>query len=130
MPAEETSDVLHGYAEAWKAGDLAGILDGYADDVVFHYFGTHEHAGRHVGKDVAVAAMAAVSAKATRTLLEIEDVLVGGGDRGAIVARERLERDGETVEVVRALHYRVAGGRIAECWLYDQDQRLIDRLLA
>jgi ketosteroid isomerase-like protein len=129
MPPQETSEVLHRYAEAWKAGDLVRILDAYADDVVFHYFGTHAHAGRHVGKDAAVAAMAAVSSKATRTLLEIEDVLVGDGDRGAILATERLERDGDAVEVHRALHYRVAGGRIVECWLYDQDQQLIDRML-
>ena len=130
MPREETSGVLHGYAEAWKAGDIVRILDAYADDVVFHYFGTHENAGSHVGKDAAVAAMGAVSAKARRTLLEIEDVLVGDTDRGAILAVERLERDGDAVEIRRALHYRVAGGRIVECWLYDQDQRLIDRLLA
>lgn len=130
MPADETSEVLRAYAEAWQAGDLVRILDAYADDVVFHYFGTHPHAGRHVGKEAAVGAMAAVSAKATRTLLAVEDVLVGRDDLGAIVVRERLARDGEVAEVVRALHYRVAGGRITECWLYDQDQRLIDRMLA
>jgi hypothetical protein len=26
------------------------------------------------------------------------------------------------------MRYRVAGGKIAECWVYDEDQALIDRL--
>lgn len=128
--SDQTADVLRRYAQAWSAGDLTAILDAYADDVVFHYFGTHDHAGTHVGKHAAVTAMAAVSAKAARTLLAITDVLVGSDDLGAILAVERLERDGEAVEIQRVLHYRVADGRIAECWLYDQDQRLVDRLLA
>lgn len=128
--SDQTADVLHRYAQAWSAGDLTAILDAYADDVVFHYFGTHDHAGTHVGRHAAVTAMAAVSAKAARTLIAITDVLVGSDDLGAILAVERLERDGAAVEIHRAFHYRVAEGRIAECWVYDQDQRLVDRFLA
>ncbi len=48
------------YAEAWLAGDLAAIIDMYADDFV--------------------------------------------------------------------LHYRTGGGKLTECWVYDEDQRAIDAL--
>ena len=121
-----TRATLNDYAAAWRAGDLTRMFDAYDDDVVFHYSGETDLAGDHVGKDAAVQAMIAASTRATRTLVDIVDVLVG--ERlGAIVAIERFERDGESADVQRVLLYRVDGGRIVECWLYDSDQRQIDR---
>ncbi len=118
--------VLHRYAERWKAGDLEALFAFYADDVIFHYFGSSDLSGDHVGKDAALTALVTASGRAPRELVGIIDVL-DGDQRGAIVARERLTRDGESAVVDRVLLYRLADDRIAECWLYDQDQALIDR---
>jgi hypothetical protein len=126
MASDETAAVLRAYAEAWQRSDPT-LFDFYADDCTFHYFGTTDLAGTHVGKEACVTAMIAVSTRAPRTLLEIVDVLVGDS-LGAIVVRERLERDGESHEVERVARYRVADGRIAECWILDEDQALIDHL--
>lgn len=124
-----TRTTLQRYAQAWQEGDVVALLDAYADDVVFHYFGASDLAGDHVGKDAAVGAMLQASTRSTRTLVEVVDLLVG--DRlGAIVAIERFERDGTTAEVQRVLLYRVESDRFAECWLYDTDQPLIDRFWA
>jgi hypothetical protein len=65
--------------------------------------------------------------RAPGVLLEIVDVL-GGESLGALVVRERLERDGEAHEVRRVLVFRVEADHLAECWLLDEDQALIDRL--
>ena len=99
-----------------------------ADDVVFHYFGSSDLAGTHVG-DAALAAMAQASVRSTRTLVEVVDVL-DGPVLGALVVRERFERDGRSEEVQRVLLYRVVDDQIAECWLYDEDQPLIDEFWA
>jgi hypothetical protein len=120
--AEETLATLRRYADSWLAGDLGA----YADDVVFHYFGTTDVAGDHVGKEAAVERMVVASTRAPRELVEVVDVLAG--DRlGAIVAVERLARDGEDATVRRVLVYRVELGKIAECWVLDEDQAQIDR---
>ena len=119
-----THAVLRRYADAWLAGDIDALFAAYADDAVFHYFGETDLAGDHVGKDACLAAMITVSSRAPRDQLEVVDVLAGDV-LGAIVVRERLAG---THVVERAFLYRVEGDRIAECWLYDQDQRLIDRL--
>ena len=121
--------VLERYVEAWRTGNLEALLDAYADDVVFHYFGTTDLAGDHVGKDAAIAAMGAVSARAARELLEVVDVLVGDR-RAALVVRERLTRAGESVELRRVFVYRIEDEKLAEFWLYDEDQALVDRLWA
>jgi uncharacterized protein len=119
-----TRSTLELYAKAWETGDLGTIFDTYADDVVFHYFGNSDLAGTHVG-DAALAAMAQASVRSSRTLLEVVDVLDGPA-LGALVVRERFERDGRSADVQRVLLYRVVDDKIAECWLYDEDQALID----
>ena len=54
---------------------------------------------------------------------------MAGPHRGAVIARERLGRDGAAVEVERVLVYAVTDDLLRECWVYDGDQALIDRLV-
>jgi uncharacterized protein len=79
-----------------------------------------------VGKNAALTTLAIATTRTNRRLLEIEDVLEGGV-LSAIVAREEVGADERKV-VRRVLLYRTRGGKLTECWLYDEDQRGIDRL--
>jgi hypothetical protein len=121
--------VVKRYADAWAANDLAAIVGSYHDDVVFHYFGRGPLAGVHRGKSACLAVLKQVREKTNRRLVSIKDVLVG--ERfGLVVAVERFERNGSAVEIERLLKYTVRDGKLAECWVYDEDQRLVDELLA
>ena len=127
MSVEASRQVAERYCEAWGRGDLAAVLALYDEGFVLHYFGASAHAGDHVGKEAALQALAAVSAEARRELLGIDEILAS--DHGAvIVARERLGRAGESHEIRRLFRYRIARDRFTECWLYDEDQALVDRL--
>jgi uncharacterized protein len=125
-PTTRARLVAERYRDAWTSGDLTGILDCYADDFTLHYFGSNPFSGDHVGKDVAITTLLTVGAKAPRQLVAVDEVLAGP-DAAVIVARERITVDGETHEIRRVLRYRIAGDRFAECWLYEEDQALIDR---
>jgi uncharacterized protein len=57
-----------------------------------------------------------------------DDVLVGERT-GLIIAAERFERNGKSVEIERMFRYSVRDGKLAECWVYDEDQQLIDEYL-
>ena len=57
------------------------------------------------------------------------DSVMADAHRAVIIARESLTAGGETREVERVLIYRVEGEQLAECWVYDEDQRFIDRAL-
>ncbi len=118
-------DTVRRYAEAWQANDIDAVLASYHDDFVLHYFGESALAGDHIGRDAAIAVLMEATSRSQRQLDAIEDVL--GGDRfAAIVAREGV---GDPVTLVRRLFvYTVRDGKLAECWLYDENQRLIDRL--
>ena len=127
---DETGDertVIERYCTAWTNGDLATLVDCYAEDFVLHYFGTSRFAGDHVGRDAALGVLAEVSTIAPRELIAIDEVLTGPG-AAAIVVREQLSRNGEIAQLRRVLRYRIEADQLAECWLYDEDQALVDRL--
>ena len=122
---EQNESTLRAYCEAWEAGDVGAIFGLYHDDFTLHYFGRSPMAGDHVGKAAAVAALGKVQQLTNRKLLSIHDVL-SSADHGVVLARERFEQGGKTLEVNRILLYHVCDGKLAECWLFDDDQRAVD----
>jgi ketosteroid isomerase-like protein len=125
MSQADNAAALRAYADAWQRGDAAAILALYSDDFTLHYFGRSPLAGDHVGKAAALATLAKVQQLTNRRLIEVHDVLAGD-DHGAVLARERFERDGRTLDVRRVFVYHVRDGQLSECWLYDDDQRAVD----
>lgn len=121
--------VVRRYADAWAANDLPAIIDCYHDEAVFHYFGRSPLAGTHRGKAACLAVLKQVGEKTNRRLVSIRDVLAGE-HFGSIVAIEQFERNGSSVKIERVLRYRVRDGKLAECWVYDEDQRLVDEYWA
>ena len=99
------------------------------DDLVLHYGGAHSLTGDHVGKDAALTALLTVQARTERVPVEVIDVMASD-DHATVWVRERWIVDGEEHELARVLVYRVADGKLAECWLYDSDSALVDRALA
>jgi hypothetical protein len=124
----EVRAAIERYAAAWLRGDLAAIVDCYHDDFTLHYFGSNALSGRHEGKPAALATLADFSRRTNRTLRAVVATMAGP-ERGSVVAREALGLGDGAVEVERVLVYAVRDGRLGECWVYDQDQALIDRLV-
>ena len=101
----------------------------YHDDFTLHYFGRNPLAGDHRGKMAALAILAEVTRRTNRKLLGIVDIMAGP-ERGALLVRERFERDGKAGGI-RAAAGLCRARRIAwECWVWDQDQAAIDAYLA
>jgi ketosteroid isomerase-like protein len=123
--ADHAGVVLRRYADAWRRGDLAELIDCYAAEFTLHYGGRSSVAGVHRGRDAALAAMAEVSALAPRTLLSVDAVLSGERE-GTLVVTEVLERDGERAEVQRSLQYRVHAGLLTDCHLFEHDRSVVD----
>ena len=117
------------YAVAWVAGDFPAMLATYADDFILHWFGENPLAGVKHGKAAAVEALMAFTRLTNRRLIAVDSVMADA-HRAVIIARESLTCAGETREVERVLVYRVEGDQLAECWVYDADQRFIDRALS
>lgn len=122
---EETERVLREYACAWLASDLEKVLASYHDDIELHYMGESPLAGTHKGRDAAFSALGQASVRTSRKLIAVDDVLVGD-TLGALIAIEELGDPPRRVR--RVLLYRVQDEKLRECWLFDEDQRFVDRL--
>ena len=120
----EIRSVIERYAAAWRDGDLPTVLDCYHDDLVLHWFGANALSGDHAGKGAVVVALGEFTRRTQRQRPTIVATMAGA-ERGAIVARETL---GDT-QVERVLVFTVRDGKLAECWVYDQDPAVIDRLV-
>ncbi len=129
LAPESTRRAISNYATAWLAGDRPAMLASYHDDFTLHYFGRNPLAGVHRGKPAALAILAEVTRRTHRRLLGIVDIMAGP-ERGALLVRESFQRDGNTAEVERLLVYSVRDELLRECWVYDQDQALVDSFLA
>ncbi|MBR1189981.1 nuclear transport factor 2 family protein [Bradyrhizobium sp. AUGA SZCCT0160] len=126
---QRTRQAVTRYASAWLAGDRAALAACYHDDFTLHYFGRNPLAGDHRGKMAALSILAEVTRRTSRKLLGIVDIMAGP-ERGALLVRERFERDGKAAEFERLLVYAVRDGLLGECWVWDQDQAVIDTYLA
>ena len=125
---ERTKQAISRYASAWLAGDRAALAACYHEDFTLHYFGRNPLAGDHSGKMASLAILAEVTRRTNRKLLGIVDI-IAGPVRGALLVRERFERDGKAAELERLLVYAMRDGLLGECWVYDQDQALVDTFL-
>lgn len=121
--------VLDRYARAWATNDLRALVECYHDEVVFHYFGRNPLSGTHRGKSACLAVLRQFQVNTHRQLVSIRDI-AHGMHFGVIIAIERLECNDSPFEVERVLRYRLRDDRIVECWVYDEDQRIIDACFA
>ncbi len=117
------------YVDAWLAGDFPAMMATYADDFVVHWFGDNPFAKTYQGKAEAIPALMAFTQRTGRRLVEIVDVTAGPA-RAVVIVREAVTIDGVEREIERVLVYRTEAGLLAECWVYDQDQRLVDAALS
>ena len=123
------SEVVRAYLDAWTSGDLAGAFAMYSDDFTLHYLGNNPLSGTHVGKDAALAALGTFTATTQRAMVGI-DAVFGGDGYGGFIARERFHAAEDPADVRRVFLYRIQDDQLAECWVYDEQQALIDRLLS
>ena len=124
----EIRGVIDRYADALLANDIATVLDCYAEDIVLHWNGRHALSGRHRGKDAALKALIAFAQRTERKFLDFPARFYGP-NRGGVISREALGTGDARTEVERVLIYAVRDGRFTECWVYDSDQAMIDRLV-
>jgi SnoaL-like domain len=127
--APKQTGVITRYARAWERGDFGEIVECYDEQIVAHYGGQSAFAGTYTGRDRFLTLLLETGSRGNRKLIAI-DQLHDDGDSGAFFVTESFVIGGETVTVQRALRFRTNGRAVTECWLFDQDQHLVDKAWA
>ncbi|MBV9000868.1 MAG: RNA 2',3'-cyclic phosphodiesterase [Solirubrobacterales bacterium] len=115
-------------ARVYAGGPVDAVRELLADEVVWHVPGTSPIAGEHRGADAVLAYMDGRRRIMDRTFrVEVHGAAMIAG-RVVQLAGGRAVRGGEEVTWETVGVFRVAGGRIAECWLIPFDQAAFDRI--
>lgn len=114
----------------YGGGGFEGVAGLLSEDVVWHVPGASAIAGEHRGVGGVLAYMDArrrIMDYSLRVTVHGAALIAG---RVVQLAGGRAERDGVEVSWETVGVFRVAGGRIAECWLIPFDQDAFDRIWA
>ena len=91
--AVRAREVIGEYLAAMERGDREAAVALYAADVVMHVPGRSAFAGERRGREAVLAYLrAALELAVGGVEVELVDLLVGDGDRVALLLRERLPR--------------------------------------
>jgi uncharacterized protein len=121
------ADLLARHLDALARGAIAEAISLYADDVVFHYPGQNPLSGDHVGKSAVLELMGRVAQLTDGSFRpEVHDILASD-DHVAALVTVHAERDGVAVEWQSVDLFHVRDGALAEHWVHEVDQQLVDR---
>jgi hypothetical protein len=99
-----------------------------ADDIAWHVPGRSVIAGDYHGHDQIIGYFATRRAQAKATFRVQPHAILADDHRVVQFASGRAERDGKVWQWETVGVYRIADGKIAECWLLPFDQYLFDEI--
>jgi PPOX class probable F420-dependent enzyme len=116
-------------AAFYAGGDDTTVLRGLlADDIVWHVPGRSPIAGHYHGHQEVLGYFAARRARAKATFRVQSRAILAGDERAVQLADGQVERNGQLRTWQTVGVFRIADGKIAECWLVPFDQYLFDEL--
>ena len=115
-------DLIRGTYAAFAAGDLQAVAKSFADDIVWHSLGHSRFSRDYTGREDVFGLFGTLFEETGGTFrIELNDVLAND-ERAVALTTNRGERLGRTLVYDEAAVFRLAAGKIAEAWLYVDDQ--------
>jgi len=112
--------------EAFGRGDLAPLVEIFADDIVLHTFGSSPLAGDYKGKDAIIAFLAKLFEMTDGTFTINVHAVTAHDDRAVALAHMTAKRGDRTLDLNSVHVFRLADGLITEMWSYEDDQDAAD----
>jgi uncharacterized protein len=115
--------------EAIVHGDVNSGFAEFADDIVWHVPGTNRFSGRFDGKAAVADRFRRMAESGIATRIEIHDVVANDEHVVALLHVHVETPDGRRYDQpqVNVMHLRE--GKIAELWIMNQDQAVLDELV-
>ena len=125
---DNATRIRNGY-DAFNRGDVATLVDLFAEDVVWHFPGSSQLAGEHVGRDATLAVLGAYG-EASGGTLKANLVDVMASDRHVTgVANDTASSGDKRLDVRSTVLFAMRDGRVAEAWHYVDDLDALDTFL-
>lgn len=115
--------------EAFAGGDADTMGASMTDDVVWHLPGTNAFSGRFDGRQAVIGRLERMREAGLSARLEVHDVVANGEHIVALVHLHVVSAGGERYDQPQVQVMHVRDGRIAELWVMNQDQAVLDLLI-
>jgi|SRR5581483_621991 len=120
---------MHGLFEilaAFNAGDLAGLAERVAPDVVYRIPGRASVSGEFHGVEEVIAAFGRLRRESGGTIVAEPEAVVADAETVMFTARVTARHDGRSLDVVNAYVFRFRDAKLAEGRLFPGDLHAIE----
>lgn len=123
--AENVELVRRGY-EAFNSGDMATLVEIFAEDAVWHVAGSGVLSGTKQGRDAVLAYFGELGARTQGNFrADVEDI-VGGDKHTVAIQRTHGEANGKTLDMGTIITFVLRDGKVAEGREYFEDTAKAD----
>ena len=126
--SENAKRVRDGY-DAFNQADIPGLMDLFAEGIVWHFPGSSKLAGDHVGRDATLAVLGRYGEAGGGTLKASVIDVMATDDHVAGIATDTASNGGKTLDVRSTVVFSMSGGKITEAWHYIDDLAAFDAFL-
>ncbi len=116
-------EIVRAYFDAVKRGDLEAVGAALHDDLVWHQPGASSVSGRYAGKQQVFGLLGRfmeISQGSFR--ISRVDAIMSNGELVSAMIEFAAEANGRTMSMPGVDLFRLADGKIVECWLFSGDQ--------
>jgi hypothetical protein len=115
--------------DAFAGGDPDTTSASMTEDVVWHLPGTNAFSGRFDGRQAVIDRLGRMRDAGLSARLEVHDVVANEEHIVALVHLHLMNAAGERYDQPQVQVMHVRDGRIAEPWVMNQDQAVLDLLI-
>lgn len=130
--AAENAAIARAEMDAVQRGDIEGVMDLYADDVVLEYPGRNVLSGTYTGKDAVrgwFTGMAAAVGPGTKISRTLRDIVASDTHAIQLVSID-ASKDGKITHWNSAIALYIRNGKISVVRILIDDPYVVDELLA
>ncbi len=118
--AENVELVRRGF-EAFNSGDMATLVEIFAEDAVWHVAGSGVLSGTKQGRDAVLAYFGELGARSQGSFRANVQDIVGGENHTVAIQQTHGEANGRTLEMGSVIAFVVRDGKVTEGREYSED---------
>jgi len=126
MSVEHNSARIAGAYDAFARADVPALADVFAADVVWHYPGTSDLSGDHVGRDAVLGFLGQFMERSGGTYRAVLREVMASEKFASGWANDVATRDGKSLDVNAVVVFQMSDGKVVEAWHYFDDLAALD----
>lgn len=124
--AHPNEELLRRNYQAGAEGDFRTVVDRMADDIVWHVAGDNFLSGDYRGKEAVLDYLGRLTEETGGTLKNEPHDVLANDEHAVGLLRFSAERGGKSLRERAAHIVHIRDGKLAEVWIFWEDQRIVD----